>query len=381
MNRILRTAISISLLALAPAAWAADRTWIGAEAMSANNAGNWSPAGMPTTDDSIYFEGSNNTSCMWDLSLTLTSVTFRNGYNRQVNINQPMTVNGEFKMISLGATAYFQTPMSDKSTLSGPVTLSGGVFWVQGATVVAVGSITVNNLSTVTVVNSGVLKASSITVNTGGWLSLQGMAAMTPVLTSSDTASWLSIGAYGHVHIEQSTVSRLKKDGLRLLGGSPDLRLSTANFAGPLQPGATVLSFVNSPVVVTTFTGVSFSSEAAVNINASMLGAGSRITMRDAQGARIGNAFENDPNSRVDWPDSPSLVSRDSFQPYGMAYNSQRKIARSSNGNLYFAYVKVYNGFRRIFVARSVNNGADWFDTTSVPVETAGSEGGTYHQG
>ncbi|MFA6030149.1 MAG: hypothetical protein WC969_09865 [Elusimicrobiota bacterium] len=50
-------------------------------------------------------------------------------------------------------------------------------------------------------------------------------------------------------------------------------------------------------------------------------------------------------------------------------YNSQRSMARASNGDLYLAHSKAYGGGKRIFLARSTDNGATWADTTAAPIE------------
>ncbi|MFA6092089.1 MAG: hypothetical protein WC986_04015 [Elusimicrobiota bacterium] len=59
---------------------------------------------------------------------------------------------------------------------------------------------------------------------------------------------------------------------------------------------------------------------------------------------------------------------------------TQRTMARSSNGDLYLVHTKTYNGFHRIFLARSTNNGASWADTTAAPIETVGDVGAGYEQ-
>lgn len=50
----------------------------------------------------------------------------------------------------------------------------------------------------------------------------------------------------------------------------------------------------------------------------------------------------------------------------------QSPMARDSQGNLYYAYTKLYNGRSRVFVARSSDLGKTWADTTPLPVENAG---------
>lgn len=67
--------------------------------------------------------------------------------------------------------------------------------------------------------------------------------------------------------------------------------------------------------LVSTFTAFSFGTGTAFNADASLLAAGSRITMRGASGARYGTPYENDPAGYVDWapdyvpPPDPELSS------------------------------------------------------------------------
>jgi len=67
---------------------------------------------------------------------------------------------------------------------------------------------------------------------------------------------------------------------------------------------------------------------------------------------------------------------------YDIRNAQQRAMVRDSAGNLYLAYEKPYNGKKRIFLARSADNGATWADTTLAPVETAGdvAPANTYDQ-
>ncbi|HNW45164.1 MAG TPA: right-handed parallel beta-helix repeat-containing protein, partial [Elusimicrobiales bacterium] len=73
-----------------------------------------------------------------------------------------------------------------------------------------------------------------------------------------------------------------------------------------LTPGATAINFLGGQFVAT-FTAVGFNySGMSVNVNASALGTGSRITMRQPKGAKSGTLFVNDPGHYVEWGDLPA---------------------------------------------------------------------------
>ncbi|PKM97336.1 MAG: hypothetical protein CVU79_08740 [Elusimicrobia bacterium HGW-Elusimicrobia-3] len=75
-----------------------------------------------------------------------------------------------------------------------------------------------------------------------------------------------------------------------------------------LSPGATALQLLGGQVV-STFTGVAFNAPgAAVNVDAGLLDAGSRLTMRSASGQRGGSLYEQDPYGYVDWPQFVDII-------------------------------------------------------------------------
>ncbi|HAH08158.1 MAG TPA: hypothetical protein DCM05_16810 [Elusimicrobia bacterium] len=88
-------------------------------------------------------------------------------------------------------------------------------------------------------------------------------------------------------------------------GGGPPLPwgnvISTISFQS-LPAGATGFSFANYQLVMT-MTNIDFGHpNLAVNVNGSLLPAGSHITLMNSAGAKAGPLYENDPNSYVDWP-------------------------------------------------------------------------------
>ncbi|MFH1368656.1 MAG: FG-GAP-like repeat-containing protein [Elusimicrobiota bacterium] len=54
-----------------------------------------------------------------------------------------------------------------------------------------------------------------------------------------------------------------------------------------------------------------------------------------------------------------------------------RNIVRTSNGDLYHAYIRKYATKPRIFVSRSIDNGLTWSDATVTPIDYQGGSGGT----
>ncbi|MGD9642074.1 MAG: NosD domain-containing protein [Elusimicrobiales bacterium] len=75
-----------------------------------------------------------------------------------------------------------------------------------------------------------------------------------------------------------------------------------------LSPGATALQLLGGQVV-STFTGVSFNAaDLGVNVDAGLLEAGSRLTMRAASGQRGGTLYEHDPYGYVDWPEFVDII-------------------------------------------------------------------------
>jgi len=59
-----------------------------------------------------------------------------------------------------------------------------------------------------------------------------------------------------------------------------------------------------------------------------------------------------------------------------LGYTDARKIVRDSNGNLYAAFRKKYNGYYQIYVSKSTNGGASW-TTPGNPISTVS---GSYNQ-
>ncbi|MFA6004659.1 MAG: hypothetical protein WC881_11395, partial [Elusimicrobiota bacterium] len=68
----------------------------------------------------------------------------------------------------------------------------------------------------------------------------------------------------------------------------------------------------------------------------------------------------------------------------GTGAGGQRRMVRASDNALYMVYLKKWNanvvGQKRLFLARSSDNGLTWADTTAAPIETVGDSGGYYGQ-
>lgn len=91
--------------------------------------------------------------------------------------------------------------------------------------------------------------------------------------------------------------------GLTIAAQGPGARLNFSGLAfDALTPGATGVNFLGGQFV-STFSGAAFPfAGTGVNVDASRLAAGSRITMLSASGQRGGPLYEYDPDGRVDWP-------------------------------------------------------------------------------
>jgi len=82
------------------------------------------------------------------------------------------------------------------------------------------------------------------------------------------------------------------------------------------------LTLGSSDIIVTTMTGTAFNAGVGVNVNATAVPAGSRISMSNAQGPKAGTAFEIDPNNVVEWGDCFTLTN-DNFKQFNVNWATQ----------------------------------------------------------
>ncbi|MBI5209460.1 MAG: hypothetical protein HY927_05735 [Elusimicrobia bacterium] len=281
------------------------KIWQGTASGKASAGSNWMGGFAPVDGDYVVFGATNPANgCDWDLGIGLSSVTFAVGYSSQVAISSQIVVNGPFELLAPNATAYFKTNGANKHVLNGPVTVSTGAFKVNGTTVVAVGTVTVNNGGVFYLTDGALFQGTTVTVNQNGRIRVFDIGVGAPVLTSTSAATSLSLVLYGDVDISSGVFQRLSKSGIEIGLGASIVNLSSFTFQGPLQPGTTAINLnAAAGVFTSTFTNVTFADpNIAVNVNASVLNTASRITMREYKGTQAGPAFENDPTNLVEWP-------------------------------------------------------------------------------
>ena len=114
----------------------------------------------------------------------------------------------------------------------------------------------------------------------------------------------------GFINLSSDTING-GKYGLNIAAQSAGASLDVSSITfQSLTAGATAVNFLGA-VFVSTFSNINFADTSiAVNVNGSSLGAGSRLTMRDAFGPRYGNRYEKDPGSYVHWAVAAPIVAR-----------------------------------------------------------------------
>ncbi|MDD5304422.1 MAG: right-handed parallel beta-helix repeat-containing protein, partial [Elusimicrobia bacterium] len=172
--------------------------------------------------------------------------------------------------------------------------------YIQGSTAACISG------STGTVINSSVLVAAdafgSALIIRGGSVSLA-VASTTLRGGPSGRGLLLDLGNAGVISIGSVTVTGAAR-GLEITTQAAGfvLAVDSVTFRG-LTAGATAIDFLGG-TFVSTFTLANFEDAGVgANISGAALGAASRITMNAHRGPRRGPAYENDPNSLVDWQD------------------------------------------------------------------------------
>ncbi|MBI5883858.1 MAG: hypothetical protein HZB91_12235 [Elusimicrobia bacterium] len=284
------------------------KIWNGANGGLASLGTNWFDGFPPQNGDYVVFGATNPlNACDWDLAVTLSSVTFKVEYSTIVKFSNAVTVSGPFELLAPNATAYFYPNANNAHVLNGPVTVATGVFRVDGATVVAVGTMTVK-AGFLQLGTNALFKAGKV----AGWSSSaflmeDQIKTGPPIVTSTSTANVLYFNVDGRVDISSGIFQRLSSTGVVMGNTVSIVSFSSVTFAGPLLSGTTAINFdMGTPFITSTFTNVNFAdSNIAVNVRADLLNTNSRITMRDAKGPQAGEAFDNDPAGFpdvVEWP-------------------------------------------------------------------------------
>ncbi|MBI4352093.1 MAG: fibronectin type III domain-containing protein, partial [Elusimicrobia bacterium] len=138
------------------------------------------------------------------------------------------------------------------------------------------------------------------------------------------TGIFLNTGNTGTITLASNTVSGAFY-GLSIdaQAAGAVLAVSGINF-NSLPPNTTAINFLGG-AFVSTFTGIGFNdADIGVNVDGSLLGSGSRITMRDAFGLKYGSIYERDPGGYVDWlPDTDNTPPAAAIlQPVNYSYRN-----------------------------------------------------------
>ena len=139
----------------------------------------------------------------------------------------------------------------------------------------------------------------------GGGLNLA-LSSSTFTGGAQGAAIYLDAHNSGAINLSSNTIAG-GQYGLNIAAQDPGTELSVSSLTfRSLTPGATAINFLGGQFV-STFTALAFNSrDISVNVNAVSLGAGSRITMSRAVGAKVGAFYENDPSGYVQWDPLPA---------------------------------------------------------------------------
>ena len=191
MRRWGRLALVAAVLA-APRAHAVARTWTGAVNTQWNNAGNWSPAGTPTTADDLTvntaatIRNTNGASAVaGSLSIGAAVTILRNG-NRTLTVTNAVTVattsnvvlNIPFTSASLSKSGSGSLSLGFADTVSGAVSVTGGTLALARTSSLTAGSFSLAAGSTLSVNFSGGGNTVT-TVTTAGNATLAGVLSIT----------------------------------------------------------------------------------------------------------------------------------------------------------------------------------------------------------
>lgn len=276
-----------------------EKVWAAAGAGNASVAANWQGGVVPSTGDSIRFDGTSVEACTWDLPITVASVTVAAGFTGMVQWQSVLRATGSF-MLAGNANMLFLDVAGSSHTLYGPVAVSTGNFIVEHSTVVLVGAASVTGGQLV--VSAGKLYASTVTVAFGASFGMDdGGGSGTPYV-SGVGSGYVSLTVDGTVNVSTGVFGRLAPSGIRLGPAVQLQNLSSFTITGPLLPGSTAFSFYQGGNVVGYSSGAVFGdANIAVNVDGSTLGASAAIVFYEASGPRAGAAYENDPLGKVSW--------------------------------------------------------------------------------
>ncbi|MBI5244168.1 MAG: right-handed parallel beta-helix repeat-containing protein [Elusimicrobia bacterium] len=214
--------------------------------------------------------------------------------------------------------------------------------YAQGSTAVQISGSTGTAIRSSTLVGTG-SGGSGVRVSSGS-VGLD-LSTNTVIGGAQGAGVRLDSGNAGLLSLSSNTVKG-SRYGLNIATQAAGASLSIAFMTFESLPaGATAIHFLGG-TFVSTFSDVNFlDQDIAVNVNGSLLAAGSRITMRNAAGPRGGPIYENDPNSQVDWPDFSSAIYPEGFMDIFTSSLSVLWSASFPSGTRYYVQLSTASDF------------------------------------
>ncbi|MBI5623888.1 MAG: SBBP repeat-containing protein [Elusimicrobia bacterium] len=287
------------------------KIWSGVANGKASDGTNWFDGFPPQTNDYVVFGATNPTNgCDWNLAITLSSMSFMDGYAATVTFSSQVVVLQELELLAPDATAFFRydpaSPSSTRHRIESSVFIETGTLTVERATMTVEGEVLITS-GTFWLKDGPTFEGVDVVYDgQPGFGRVRMTGPLAPVVTSTSSTTGIVFMADRNVEISSGVFQRLSQDGIMIGDQATIVSLSSFTIAGPLQPGTTAINFYSAGSYVSTFTNVTFADpNIAVNVNANLLNSASRITMRDFQGPQAGEDFDNDPPGFpevVEWP-------------------------------------------------------------------------------
>ncbi|MBN1982485.1 MAG: hypothetical protein JW795_13210 [Chitinivibrionales bacterium] len=180
-----------------------------------SNAANWSPAGVPSTEDTVYFDGGSSTACVLDADGQAASLK-SSGYTGTLNFNgKKLSITGSatlsgIAIITPAAGILEFTGSSVAHTLSTKANETLPAILYNSTTLLTCSStsLTIDSL----ILNQGSFTASSSAISITGSLKINGSAAF------SGATGRITVG--GDVIMQSSSASLTASSDSLIIGGS-----------------------------------------------------------------------------------------------------------------------------------------------------------------
>lgn len=381
---MLRRLLLLAALFAPVCARAADIQWNGPDGGYASDNNNWVGNVRPANGDSAIFDNTAQTSsCQWDYAVSLTSITFSDGYNAMVQVSSHLAVGRIDMGGALGSSLGVVAGSGAASiTVSSDLFVGAGTFFVNHATATVKGRFVMT--AGTLYLGGGRIYASSMTI--GAELQSEDTGdGVVPLLASTSTATHLSFSIDGAVSVSTLALRGLDANGF-LVAGATINQLDGLIFMSGQPSGSTALNLAGGGVLVSTFSRFQFDDpNIAVNVEAASLASNSRVSMRSHSGVRAGDAYEDDPSNVVDWgPFTGSSITAAGFfgvtaTGLGTGWNSGY-----SQGTTYYALVSTMTSGAPVAASSTTRNSFASFTGLSVNttyyarVSTAASGGISY---